>query len=788
MKTPLGLLRFIARAGLAALGGGAVGDFAAEVLPDLAREVWGWWGKGRREPDLQAEVQALARLGPDDARSLADQIVLELAADRPPEVRLVLATSLAQVPATIRRSQRSPADPSGRTTERPPPLEGPLDLLPFLPSRPPRFRPGDRPTGIGDWELEELLGVGGFGEVWKARNANLPDPVALKFCLDPQTAEVLRNEASLLGRVMSQGRHPGIVRLLHTYLKANPPCLEYEYVPGGDLAGLLARWHRDPPPTLGEDAARLMHELAGIVAFAHRLEPPIVHRDLKPANVLLEPRDGGGFALRVADFGIGGLSHDVDLPGTRSTTRGPMLLTMLRCAHTPLYASLQQRLGEPPHPRDDVYSLGVIWYQLLTGHRAIVGVPADWRDELAERGVPEAAVRLLGACLASQPGRRPADAGVLAEALAGLLSPATVVETSPAGPPAVELAEQVRRSLRRVEQAHAEARRLVEQHHDYAAAVRLLEQAPAHLRDGALYADLCSRRDRVVELDARVRRAVESMHFAGLRPHVEELLRLAPGREDLRRLLEALPPDVPPPAQRTNSLGMRLVLVPAGTFLMGSPRHEAERRGNEPLPHAVTIARAFYLGAFPVTQHEYEVVMGRNPSCFCAANRGGPTHPVEQVTWLDVIEFCRRLLALPGEQTARWAYRLPAEAEWEYACRAGTTMPFSFGAAASSAEANFNGSQPYGGAAKGDYGARTSPVGSYAPNAWGLYDMHGNVWEWCADSYDGAEEGRVVRGGCWFSEGGLCRAACRLRRRADDRDFNIGFRVALDVDPTGLTP
>jgi formylglycine-generating enzyme required for sulfatase activity len=781
MKKPLGLLVFLARAGIAALGGGALGDLA-ELLPELARDVWGWWGKGRREPELQAEVQDLARLEPDEARSLADQIVLEMAADQKPEIRLVLATCLAQVPATIRRSQRCPADPSGRTALNLLPLAGPLDLLPLLPGRLPRFKAGDRPAGIGDWELEELLGVGGFGEVWKARNANLPDPVALKFCLDPQAALVLRNEASLLGRVMSQGRHPGIVRLLHTYLNADPPCLEYEYVPGGDLAGLLARWHREPAPSLVEDVARLMRELAGIVAFAHRLEPPIVHRDLKPANVLLQPRDGGGFALRVADFGIGGLSHDVDLQGTRSTTRGPMLLTLLRGAHTPLYASLQQRLGEPPHPRDDVYSLGVIWYQLLTGHRAIVGLPAEWREELAEHGVPDGVVRLLGACLATRPERRPADAGVLADALAGLSPPSPIADCSATFLSAGELAEQVRRSLLRVEEAHAEARRLAGRH-EYAAAVATLEQAPAHLRDGALYAEVRRGRDRVLELDALVRQAVAAMRFAGLRPHVEELLRLAPGRDDLRRLLEVLPPEVPPPAQLTNSLGMRLVLVPAGTFLMGSPRNETERRGNEPLPHEVVIRRSFYLGTFPVTQHEYEVVMGRNPSCFCAANHGRPDHPVEQVTWLDATEFCRRLSALSGEEAARRVYRLPTEAEWEYACRAGAATPFSFGARASSLEANFNGDYPYGGAEKGPRRARTSPVGSYAPNAWGLYDMHGNVWEWCADFYDGEERsGRVVRGGCWFSEGGLCRAACRLRRRADDKDFNIGFRVALDAE------
>jgi serine/threonine protein kinase len=129
--------------------------------------------------------------------------------------------------------------------------------------------------------------VGGFGEVWLARNPHLPEPVALKFCLDPSAARVLRHEAALLGRVRSHGHHPGIVALKHTYLNADPPCLEYEFVAGGDLSGLIHNWHRRPPTDLIARTIRLMRHLADVVAFAHRLDPPIVHRDLKPANILL---------------------------------------------------------------------------------------------------------------------------------------------------------------------------------------------------------------------------------------------------------------------------------------------------------------------------------------------------------------------------------------------------------------------------------------------------------------------------------------------------------------------
>jgi serine/threonine protein kinase len=440
MRTPLAFLRFVAKAGLNVVGFGVAGDFAVEVLPDLARDMWQWWGRGRGEAELKAEVQEVAQLQGDEARRAAEAAVIAEAADRPEEVRRALTAYLVQVPAAVRRSQRRPADPSGRSLMHGLSLCQPADVLPFLPSGLPRFKPGDRPAGIGDWELEELLGMGGFGEVWKARNPHLAEPVALKFCLDAGAALVLRNEAALLGRVMSQGRHPGIVRLLHTYLSADTPCLEYEYVPGGDLAGLIVQWHRAPASSLPDQAMRLMRKLADIVAFAHRLDPPIVHRDLKPANILVQPAGKGEVSLRVADFGIGGVAVHRAREKTRRGATGPAtsLAAALRGSCTPLYASPQQMRGDPPDPRDDVHALGVIWYQLLTGDLTS-GPPADWRDVLAERGVPEGALQLLGACLASRAEKRPADAVALAEGLAAVLEAdapyAELVDPAPAARP-----------------------------------------------------------------------------------------------------------------------------------------------------------------------------------------------------------------------------------------------------------------------------------------------------------------------------------------------------------------
>jgi formylglycine-generating enzyme required for sulfatase activity len=156
--------------------------------------------------------------------------------------------------------------------------------------------------------------------------------------------------------------------------------------------------------------------------------------------------------------------------------------------------------------------------------------------------------------------------------------------------------------------------------------------------------------------------------------------------------------------------------------------------------------------------------------------------PVESVSWHDAVAFCDKLSAQPEEKAAGRVYRLPTEAEWEYACRAGTDTPFSWGKSASSRDANFDGNYPYGGA-EGPYLKRPCPVGSYKPNPWGLYDMGGNVWQWCHDWYkDDYKEG-VLRGGSWYNPGRNCRAACRYRNDPGRRNNDFGFRVALSLSP-----
>ncbi|MFM9065816.1 MAG: formylglycine-generating enzyme family protein [Planctomycetota bacterium] len=235
----------------------------------------------------------------------------------------------------------------------------------------------------------------------------------------------------------------------------------------------------------------------------------------------------------------------------------------------------------------------------------------------------------------------------------------------------------------------------------------------------------------------------------------------------------------------TNSIGMKLVLIPKGKFLMGSPETEAARDADEQ-QHEVTLSRDYYLGAYEVTQGQYKKVMGKNPSrvSWLRVWEGTSSYPVEQVYWEEAVEFCRRLSVLPEEQKSGRVYRLPTEAEWEYGCRAGSKTAYSFG--------DDKGRLDEYARYYDNSNLSTHPVGTKKPNPWGLYDMHGNVLEWCQDwaaEYDpgpqtdptGPSEGslRESRGGGWSYDAAGCRSAYRNGLDPSARWHFLGFRLAL---------
>lgn len=327
------------------------------ALDHIAREALDAWRKVRPSvEDRRAELEALAQADAITVRQQAQQVAQEVA---PPETRAALAGYLEHLPSTVRRTLARAPDTAGHTAPVGLSPANREDLLRFLLPRPPRFKVGDRPDGVKGLVLEELLGLGGFGEVWKARRpSRTGNPaIALKFCLDADAARKLGHEAAL-NRIMSQGRHPGIVKLLDKHLQANPPCLEYEYVEGGDLARLIPAGAATPDE-LVERSLGLMHELAGIIAFAHDLQPPVVHRDLKPSNILVQQTVIGP-RLRVTDFGIGDVAAQQAVRQSLSHSVRAALTGRLGGAHTVHYAPKEQVDGAPADPRDDVYALGVI--------------------------------------------------------------------------------------------------------------------------------------------------------------------------------------------------------------------------------------------------------------------------------------------------------------------------------------------------------------------------------------------------------------------------------------------
>jgi formylglycine-generating enzyme required for sulfatase activity len=237
--------------------------------------------------------------------------------------------------------------------------------------------------------------------------------------------------------------------------------------------------------------------------------------------------------------------------------------------------------------------------------------------------------------------------------------------------------------------------------------------------------------------------------------------------------------------------GIRLIEIPAGSFTMGSPPAEQGRTDAEP-QHDVAIPAPFFLGEHEVTQQEWRVLMGENPSRHADC---GPRCPVETVSFDDVQRFLAVLNT--GPAAPEYVFRLPTEAEWEYACRAGTRTPFSTGSTITTLQANFDGRQPYGGGAPGLFRERTTRASGFAPNAWGLADLHGNVAEWTADWLEADATDRVdrtltgsrqraVRGGSWASSAGSIRCAARSGAPGTTREPRIGFRIA--ADRIGRTP
>jgi len=407
-----------------------------QYLIDVCGEAFKLWRERRRDARFRDELAQVASASAAEARKTAEEVLRQVVGEERPEDQAALGQYLAQIPAAVRASLKRSDDPTGRTLPPDFALESPEELARMLPQHAPRFRAGMDLPGRSGWKLEELIGVGGFGEVWLVRHAFIPQARAVKFCTDPQLrTRLTSHEGKVVARVMGQRNHPNVVGILDAMLEGETPWLMYEYVSGGDLSELIHEWQKLAPNERQVLAVTAFQQLAAAVGTFHRLSPPIVHRDLKPANILVESsqetRDiRQSVVLKITDFGIGGVASDLRREG------GPAGLTMatgildssLRGSYTPLYASPQQRAGSPPDSRDDVHALGVIAFHIMTG-RVMDAPGIDAADDLREAGAGEELTAIIARCVATKADRRPADAAELAVQLRTLVAPARPIRT-----------------------------------------------------------------------------------------------------------------------------------------------------------------------------------------------------------------------------------------------------------------------------------------------------------------------------------------------------------------------
>ena len=704
-----------------------------EVLPDLAKATLDYIHKELTTDDIRKGLGELAAMKPEEYAERLFRLADGLAKVHSVPNRGALIDYLSNWPGTVRQVLRRPSDPNGHTAPDGLQFYKPDDLLVFLPTRRAKLRPG---IGPDDWNRNQFRGMGECSEVWVATSESQPEhsPAALKFVTDGPAAERLKAEKDLLLNVFDLNDVAGIVPLRSADLEHGPPCLESSYVFGYDLTGVMLEWKWRFDAAKPEAALKIMRRVAEIVGKAHKRG--VVHRDLKPSNVLLHPTEGGKFTIWVSDFGWGQIAAVREMELTRGgTPRGEQQRLALRGAHTPLYASPQLAKKDPPDLRDDVHALGAIWYQLLKRDpHAAPPIGTDWAEEFRAVGVTDSQAKLLSSCLSTRPEKRPADAATLAEMLHNV---AVAVSNNPADPDGSMVIK-----------------------------IKSGEHTPV---PGAKPGSKSGKFPPVAAVAAKMSKAELLAAIAGASAQAADGL----------------------PRMVANSIGMTFALVPGGAFKMGSPENEPARREHEGPQRDVTVSHRFYLGVFPVTQGQYEKVMGRNPSHFDRSHGGGPDFPVETVTWHESASFCRKLGLLPEEEINGRTYRLPTEAEWEYACRAGTVTAYSFGATITPKNAHYAAA-----GVTGKSGGKTAPVGSSPPNPWGLHDLHGNVQEWVQDWYDeyyyidgpakdppGPAQGalKVIRGGCWTSFGSDCRSASRKPHAPDSPSNAIGFRVVMTV-------
>lgn len=636
------------------------------------------------------------------------------------------------------------------------------------------------------YRVIRLLGEGGFGKTYEAVDTDrMDDPCVIKQFM-PQfqgtsaiekATELFKQEAK---RLYELGEHPQIPRLIAYFEQDQRLYLVQELIEGQNLLAELTQ-----QGVFSEEKIwQLLADLLPVLKFVH--DRNVIHRDIKLENIIRRRislhsslprirnlrnstfRNGGRGDLVLIDFGV---SKQVtgSLVNKSGTTVG-----------TPGYSPMEQMRGQV-FPGSDLYSLGITCLRLLTNclpkidgsdelYDPINGV-WNWRKQIPDgTNLSLKLAEVLDKLIQDYLKNRYQSADQVIKALN--------IYSLPPQPPHVREGQvalnsaQTKGGKLAINAARKHGAQLIVQtplnSAQFNSKVSIAEKLNSNLAIG-------NAKTNVISAKSTFDFEVVTVDKWG-RPN-----NIQTGKADFFE------------ENIGSGVVMEMVSVPSGDFMIGSPNDDGD---SDEKPQQQLTLTPFYIGKFPVTQAQWKAVallseikifLNPNPSRFEGVNR-----PVENISWYEAMEFCARVSLKTGKN-----YRLPSEAQWEYACRGKTLTDFHFGETITKELANYNASSNYAEAAKGIYRCQTTDVGSFKPNAFGLYDFHGNVWEWCADfwhsNYNGMpgdgrvwhdrgdESLRLLRGGSWNDHPPNCRSACRLRYQPDCRASIVGFRVALSV-------
>jgi formylglycine-generating enzyme required for sulfatase activity len=599
---------------------------------------------------------------------------------------------------------------------------------------------------IGDrYRALKILGQGGFGRAFIGVDEALPSqphcvikqffPADLSSAV--KAAELFQQEAI---RLDDLGKHPQIPTLFANLEHDNRQYLIQEFVDGDDLLKEL----REQGAFSEAKIRMLLADLLPVLQFIH--DRNVIHRDIKPENIIRRrsPSNSGALSGSIST----GNHVLVDFGAAKFVTAAAMIETGTRIGSA-VYVAPEQIRGKAIFA-SDIYSLGVTCIHLLTNASPFELMDMDgtwiWRDFLENTSISPVLGQVLDRMIASAPSHR------------------------------YQTAQAVLSDLKNLTSSSSQSN-------------RPRFQRPTYLKAGAktLITPIAPPKSQPTQAIApslsqfSFETAIVTVNRNAINKLTQNQLQISTRQKTGRIYIENLGNIQGKP------IGLEMVFIPAGRFQIGSPINELEHSEEESPRHIVNIP-PFFMSRFPITQRQWKILMDNNPAIFI----GNSDRPVETVTWDDTQLFCQKL----AERTGR-PYRLPSESEWEYACRAGTLTAFGFGETIAANLANYNSASPYKYSPQGVSNSSTSEVGTYPANGFGLHDMHGNVWEWCADNWhedydllpkDGSAwtQGgdlscRVIRGGSWRDPAHYCRSAKRSRNATSQGDRATGFRIVVTL-------